>query len=341
MKNLLVLLFLFSSIFTWSQVGGESSYNFMNQPFSARLASLGGKPLTILDDVNQPFFNPSVISQNLDNKISVNYLNYLADINYASVSYSRFINKHFGSLYGNISYVDNGQFLNTNSQGEILGDFTSKNITFTIGYARNLPWSNIYAGANLKLISSFIENYSSNGIAIDFGLIYFSDSQPFRITALLRNYGYQFNSFLDQREDLPLDIALGFSYDLSDLPLRWYVTMDNLQKWDISADNPSDVQNTLDSGVEKDKITFLSNASRHFIVGAEFFPKGNFNLRLGYNFRRAREFRLIESRTFSGLNFGFGLKMGRYKFHYAYSKYHPASNSSTFSLDINLDSNIR
>jgi hypothetical protein len=342
MRSFYFPLLVFISIFqSFSQIGGEKVYNFLNIPTSARQAALGGKTLTVLDDVNQPLWNPATVSQNLDNKISVNYVDFLGSVKHISISYARFFDKHIGAFYINVSAVDYGNFKRTNADGDILGDFNSRDFFLNIGYSRNLPWTDFYIGANFKFINSTIDNYNSNGIATDISLIYHNDNKPFIITAVLRNFGYQINMFNESTENLPLDVLLGFSYDLTDLPLRWYVTLDNLQKWKVSTENPSDVETSLNSGTSSSKISFLGNTIRHFIIGAEFFPKGKFNLRFGYNFRRARELRLVERRTFSGLNFGFGLKMGRYKIHYSYSKYHPASNTNTFSLDINLDSNIR
>ncbi|MEN8827859.1 MAG: penicillin-binding protein, partial [Flavobacteriales bacterium] len=60
-------------------------------------------------------------------------------------------------------------------------------------------------------------------------------------------------------------------------------------------------------------------------------------IRAGYNFKRARELALQNVRTFSGVSLGFGVKMNKFKFNYAYSKFHAAANASTFSLLINLD----
>jgi hypothetical protein len=34
---------------------------------------------------------------------------------------------------------------------------------------------------------------------------------------------------------------------------------------------------------------------------------------------------------------GFGIKMNRFKFNYAHSKFHSATNVNTFSLEIDLD----
>ena len=80
MKKIIQLIFLIS-LSSFSQVGGESIYNFLNLTGSAKQAALGGNTLTLLDDVNQPLWNPSVINQNLDNQLSLNYMNYLADLN--------------------------------------------------------------------------------------------------------------------------------------------------------------------------------------------------------------------------------------------------------------------
>jgi len=62
MKKTVLLLFMFS-LNMFPQVGGESVYNFLNLTGSARQAALGGNVLTLLDDVNQPVWNPSTINQ--------------------------------------------------------------------------------------------------------------------------------------------------------------------------------------------------------------------------------------------------------------------------------------
>lgn len=341
MKFRLLIFFCITTFFTFSQVGGETIFNFLNVPTSARQAALGGKILTLYDDINQPIWNPSTINQELDNKISVNYINFLADINYGSVNYAHFFSKRFGTLHGGITFVDYGKFIAADENGIETGTFKSRDLAASIGYARNLPWSNFYAGANFKVISSTIDTYTSNGVAFDFALLYHNIKKPYILTAVIRNVGYQINAFDETKESLPLAIEIGGSYKLKDIPLKWHFTVDNLQQWNVSVENPSDEESNIGGDSSNKKITFLNNTFRHFVVGAEFFPDKGFNLRLGYNFRRARELRLTETRTFSGFTAGFGLKLGKMKFNYAFSKYHPASNSSTFSLQIDLNSRIR
>jgi hypothetical protein len=68
--------------------------------------------------------------------------------------------------------------------------------------------------------------------------------------------------------------------------------------------------------------------------GVELFLK-SFNLRLGYNFRRAEE---LDSGTaqFLWCSLGFGLKFNKLKFNYSYSRYTLAGNTSLFGLTINF-----
>ena len=75
---------------------------------------------------------------------------------------------------------------------------------------------------------------------------------------------------------------------------------------------------------------------RHVIIGAELFPEKGFNIRLGYNFRRAEELRIVDQRHFSGISAGFGLRFGKVKLDYSYSRYTVAANTSLFGLTINF-----
>jgi len=336
MKKIIQLIFLIS-FSSFSQVGGESIYNFLNLTGSAKQAALGGKTLTLLDDVNQPLWNPSTINLGIDNQLSVNYMNYLADVNLTSVSFAHMINRNFGTLHGGITYLNYGKFIGADENGIETGTFKAYDLAFSLGYSYNIFKTDFFIGANVKLINSVIENYSSFGVGADIALLYFNEYDPYAITLVVRNIGYQVTVFDESREKLPLQIDLGASYSLENVPLTWHFTFDNLQQWNISESNPSNAIIDIDGAITDEKISFFDNTIRHLSVGAEFFPKGAFNIRLGYNFRRAKELQLIDKRTFSGFTAGFGLKMNKLKFNYAFSKYHPASNVSTFSLQINLN----
>lgn len=337
-KNKVLLLIFFLSICSVkAQVGGEEIYQFLNLSTSARQIALGGDVLTLLDDVNQPIWNPSVINKDLDNKLSLNYTSYLAGINIGSLSYAKTISRRFGTIHSSIKYLDYGTLIGADEQGNETGNFNANDIALSIGYAVNLPWTNLYLGSNIRIINSNIANFSSTGISTDLALLYNNPYQPFTVTLVARNIGTQVQTFNGKQERLPFRLALGGSFQLEHVPLKWYVTLDNLQQWNLSVPNPSDQTTDLEGNVTEEEVGFIGNTLRHFVIGAELFPKSAINIRLGYNFRRAAELKLQNARTFSGISFGFGLKMNKFKLNYAYSKFHSAANASTFSLLIDLD----
>ncbi|QMU64256.1 MAG: type IX secretion system protein PorQ [Flavobacteriaceae bacterium] len=339
MKSRIVFIFLTLYPFlVYTQVGGEQIYQFLNLSTSSKQVALGGEILTLIDDVNQPIWNPSVINAELDNQLAVNYTNYLAGINIGSASYAKVISRRFGTIYGNIQYLNYGTLIGADENGNETGTFNASDIALSAGYAFNLPWTNIYMGFNVKLISATISNFTSYGFATDLSILYNSPYKPFRVTLVLRNLGRQIKSFNGITERLPLKVAIGFDYQLEHVPLKWYVTIDNLQKWNISVPNPSEQTVDLEGNITNEGGSFIGNAIRHFIVGAELFPENAINLRVGYNFRRARELKLQNARSFSGISFGFGIRMNKLKFNYAFSKYHTASSTSTIGINIDLDS---
>ena len=337
MKQFLSIFFLLYISSLKGQVGGESVYQFLNLSSSARQIALGGETLNIMDDVNQPIWNPSVINTEMDNKVSVNYSSYLSGINIGSISFAKTFSRRFGTFHGSIKYLDYGSLIGADELGVETGSFSANDIAISLGYAYNIPRSNIFIGANLKFINATISNYTSFGTAIDVAILYFSEYKPYSMTIVARNIGTQLKSFNGLQEKLPLKVSFGFSYRLQYVPLKWYGTLDNLQQWDISVSNPSNETIDLEGNITKENINFLNNMFRHIIVGAELFPDSLINIRAGYNFRRARELALQNARTFSGLSLGFGIKMNKIKFNYAYSKFHAAANASTFSLLIDLD----
>ncbi len=327
----------FVCLFGYSQTGGTNTLSFLNTSANARQTALGGKILTLLGNVDQPKWNPATINLDLDRNISVNYTSYLADISIGSVSYAQRFSRYSQTFHSNITYVNYGTLIAADTEGNETGTFNASDIAISLGYSYQIPTTNIHVGGNLKFIHGAIANFSTNAFALDFGAIYYHSSKPYIFSLVLRNIGTQLTSFNGEIEKLPFEIAIGGSYLLENVPIRGYVTIDNLQKWNISTSNPSNNSIDLDGNVTKEDISFIDNAFRHVIIGAELFPKRAINLRVGYNFRRSRELQLQNVRTFGGVSFGFGLRMNKVKLNYAYSQFHSASNVSTFGISIDLN----
>jgi len=333
---LYLTIFLLGTV-AYSQVGGQSVYKFLNLVVSPRQAALGGKVLTIYDyDVNQANFNPASINPDMDNRLSVNYGSYYGEVRYGTASYAYTYDRHVQTFHAGVNYVNYGKFDGYDENGNATASFTGSEIALSFGYAYNIPFTDFHIGASGKLISSSLESYSSFGGALDLGGVYIDEENDINYAVVVRNLGMQFKPYEDTREKLPLEIMAGISQELQNVPIRWHLTLENLQQWKVSFANPARAQNNIDGGSTPEKVSFFNNALRHVILGAELFPKKGFNIRLGYNFRRGEELRLLEQRNFSGISAGVGLKMGRLKFDYSYSRYALGANTSLFGLTINF-----
>ncbi len=336
-KDRYIYILLFFTTLSYSQIGGKYTYQFLNLVTSPRQAALGGKILTLYDyDVNQAIYNPATINPDMDNHLSVNYGNYFGEVTYGTAAYAYTWDRHVQTFHMGVNYVNYGTFEGRDEAGILTGDFTGSEIAVSFGYAYNIPWTDIYIGANGKLISSTLESYNSLGGAIDIGAIYVDKDNDINIALAVRNIGFQFTTYAGQQEPLPLEILAGISQELENVPIRWHLTLENLQQWNIAFSNPNRAEQSIDGTTEEERVSFFNNALRHVILGAELFPGKSFNLRLGYNFRRGEELRIEERRTFSGVTAGVGLRFNNLRFDYSYSRYTLAANTSLFGLMINF-----
>jgi len=336
-KTFLFHLILLSAT-GFSQIGGKYVYQFLNLAQSPRQAALGGKTVTVVDyDVNQAFYNPATINAEMHNRLSTNYGNYFGEVSYGTAAYAYTYDRHLQTFHAGISYINYGTFEGRDELGNLTSDFTGSEAALSVGYAYNLPWTDVYVGANAKLISSTLESYNSWGAAIDLGFLYIDEPNDINYGFTVRNLGFQIRPYEDTREKLPLSIDAGISQLMENVPLRWHLTFENLQQWNIAFSNPNRAEGNLDGTSQEEKVSFFNNALRHLILGAELFPQKGFNIRLGYNFRRSEELRIIEQRSFSGISVGFGIKFGKVKFDYSYSRYTAAANTSLFGLMIDLN----
>lgn len=340
LKIIIYTAFLLINLVSYSQIGGKSVYQFLNLVTSPRQAALGGKVITIYDnDVNQVHFNPATINGEMDNHLAVNYGSYFGEVTYGTAAYAYTYDRHLQTFHAGVNYVNYGKFDGYDENGVKTSTFTGSEIAVSFGYAYNIPFSNFYVGANAKLISSTLESYNSFGGAADIGALFIDERNDVNWALVIRNIGTQFTTYEETREKLPLEILVGVSQLMENVPIRWHVTLENMQQWNIAFSNPNRAQGSLDGGSTPEKVSFFNNALRHLVLGAELFPTKGFNLRLGYNFRRAEELRILEQRNFSGISVGFGLKVNNFKFNYSYSRYTLAANTSLFGLTIDFSNN--
>lgn len=333
----MLFLMMSTTVSVFAQLGGNATYQFLNLMSSPRQAALGGKVITNVDnDVTQALYNPATINVEMDNQLALNYANHLGDIRYGTAAYAYTVDRRTQTFHAGVTYINYGNFEGYDENGNSTGDFTGNEAALSIGYALQIGFSDFYAGANVKLISSKLEQYNSFGAALDFGVIYINEYLDFNAALVVRNIGTQLTTYAGLNEPLPFEIDFGMSQTLENVPIRWHLTLENLQQWPIATANPARATTDLNGNQTQEKVGFLSQLIRHTLLGLELFPKKGFNLRMGYSFRRAEELRIIDQRNFSGLSFGIGLKFNKLRFSYTHARYSLASNTSFLGMQIDL-----
>lgn len=336
-RNLFLLILFLSATAASSQVGGRATYQFLNLVNNPRQAALGGKVITNYDyDPTQALFNPATINPEMDNQLSVNYTNYIGDVNYGTASYAYLWDRRTQVLHAGVTYLNYGQFQGFDEQGEPTSTFGGSEVALSLGHARNIPYTDFHVGVNAKFISSKLEQYSSFGVALDIGVMYLYEDWDLHVTGVVRNLGTQLTPYEETFERLPLEVILGISQTLENIPIRWHFTLENMQRWRVAIANPNREITDLEGNTTEEKINFIDQAFRHMIFGIEVFPESGFNLRLGYNVRRAEELRIIDQRAFSGLSAGFAIKLKKMRFSYTYARFNRAAASGYLGLNIDL-----
>jgi len=323
-KNIYLISFLFFSIL-FSQ-NGEQAYQFMNLPTSARQAALGGNVNSVRDaDPNLTLANPATMNTKMEHQIGLSYASYLADIKYGTASYVYPIQEDQSYLSFGARFVDYGSFKQTDIIGTETGTFNAKDLALTVGYAYKIG-DFITAGTSVSYINSTIESYTSSAIAADLGVFFHDEDYNNNISFVIKNFGFQLKKFNEIKEELPLQINLGYSFKPEFIPVEFSATLHNLQTFDIS--DPTDKNNN--------ETGFFKKALDHVSLGAELFPEKSFNIRLGYNFKKGSELATEDVRNFSGLSFGIGLKISSLKIDYSHIRYNTAGNMNMIGLKIDL-----
>jgi hypothetical protein len=340
MKALLLTLLLIGYPFglLFSQIGGDGTYRFLDLTNSAKVAALGGTQIAFTDnDLDLTFYNPSLLSDSMRNQLSINYVSYIAGIGIGYAAFSPNISGPNSFAIG-IYYVNYGKFEGASEEGQLTGSFGAAEYAVNLFYSRVIT-PQLRAGINLKPIFSSFESYNSFGLASDFGITYTTKNGLSATSFVLKNIGSQITTYYKNgdHENLPWDIQIGFSKKLAHAPIRFLVTANHLNKWDLSYQNQtSDETSTVDPSAG-----FASLLMRHFIFGAEILPGQHLTLRLGYNYQRQKELSVAERPGLVGFSAGIGVKIAKFSLNYGISSYHLAATVHYFSLATNLSQFIR
>jgi hypothetical protein len=340
---IIAFIVCFHCLAAQAQVGGTSTYSFLNLAPSPQVAALGGK-VNAVQDCNPAlaFYNPALLDSTANNHLSLNYVNYLGGINFGYVAYARSY-RRVGSLAAGLHYVHYGKFTGADESGLLTGDFTAAEYAFTFSYANCLPWldSVFTVGINVKPLLSVFERYTSYGLLSDAGITYRHPNRLFTAALVLRNMGGQLTPYADGvREPVPFEIQLGLSQRLKYAPFRFSVVMQHLEKARLGYggnNSPAPAGQGQDNqDVKNGAGLFADEAMRHLLFGLECFPFKGLVLRAGYNYNHRQDMKVASHTGMVGFSWGLGLHISRWHIDYARYCWHLAGASNHFSLNVDL-----
>ena len=302
-----------------AQPSDLSGFSFLRLEPSARAAALGGSFSAVYgDDVNALFYNPASLNEETHGALSLSYLNHLSDLNAGFIAYSRHVGG-VGSLGAGLRFLSYGELEAADENGERTGTFTAADVALTVGGARAYG-ERLRYGASVHAVLSSIDVYRASALALDLGALYAIPSRRLTLSLSVHHLGLTLSSLGTTRDELPLDVRISLAKRLRYLPLLLSVTGYNLH----------------DVGERAEGATGLDAALRHLAFGGEFQFSDAFHLRVGYNHRRHQELKMSSRLDLAGVGLGFGLRIARFGFDYAFNSWSTLGGLHQFTLRTRL-----
>jgi len=324
----------------YGQAGGHV-YQFLENPYNARIEALGGKVISNPEnDISLVHQNPALLTSGMDGQLAMNSVFYYAGINYGASQYA-FRTNRLGMVSTGAQYMYYGKFTEANEAGVKTGEFTAGDVALNASWAYIID-SAFTVGVSVKPVFSILHTYRSVGLGISGGVLYSSSSGLFNAAFVVDNLGTQITRYHDDdpRGPLPLNISLGLTQRLEHAPFRFSLTAQHLETPNLTYDLPEEnVQ--LDLLTEEEPQENIVDRSidyfmRHVVVGVEFLPSDNFYFALGYNFRRREELKVEDKPGFVGFSWGAGLHLKRFSISYGRAAYHLSGGTNYVSIVMNL-----
>lgn len=297
----------------YAQNGGGHVYAFLDLSPSASYAAVGGAaPSTYIPGPNSALMNPALPDSLSHQSAAINMVQYVADARYGSALYSHSI-RHL-QITGGAMMLNYGNMDLTDEAANVLGTFSCRDAMVFASASRQLR-TNIRAGVSAKYITSKLESYHSQGLAMDIGLMLALPSQKMDVGLAVRNAGFQITTYSHTREHLPLDIQLGISKILLHAPIRLMLTAHSLQHPKLAG-------------------SFGESLANHFNIAAELFPEGVVSLKGGFSFQRHNELRVSGGSPFPGFSMGLDVRLKRFSLQYSRQCISPAASANMITAEV-------
>ena len=336
LRFLLLFGFICFGVFsTQAQIGGQKAYDYLNLPTSAVVTGLGGVNITNpISDVNMFLSNPALLNEELAGKVSLNYHDYYAGVNFTSLAYADEIGKA-GMWSGAVQYLSYGEFDAYDPAGASLGTFAANEFAVSVGHNHSIDHFSI--GANMKFASSNIGSFNSSALLFDVGGLFRHPNGNFTAGLTFKNVGFVLKEYNDDSDsELPLDVQAGITFKPKHMPFRLSITGRQLNSGDITFFDPN---GNISPNAEEPET--FDKVFRHIVIGPELLLSKNVNIRFGYNHLVRKELRLEQTSGGAGFSFGLMFRIKAFEFNWSKAYYHVAGGTNFLTLTYDLNNVVK
>ncbi len=302
-----------------------NAFTSLQQPSFAKIAALGGVNASFFQGANSFFlYNPALLSAAANGYLSLSYALLPGGAGLSNANYN-FTVGNAGTFGAALQYLSYGPIQGYDHTGMPTTVFTPNDFTVSLTHARQA--NNFRLGAALKFANTSIIGYNGNAILFDLGGVFVHPEKDFTVGMVIKNFGFVTREFSPTgNTTLPFEVQLGTSFKPLHMPIRFSVTLQQLNQWNLMRED--EVINSLNTG--------LDNFFRHVVLGAEVILSEHVSLLTGYNHLRRKDLRLDGTGGFSGFSIGTSIAVKAFALVYALGGYHVAGNTHTFTLAANL-----
>lgn len=330
-------IFLITRVFSQT-LGGSSVFNFLKLSNTPQITALGGVNVSqTTNDVGLSFNNPALLKPEMHTQMNAVFNNFYGGIKVYHLSlgyHSEKLNTNFSC---GLNYFGYGNISETDASGNMLGNFRPTDWVMQVSASRSYldKWN---YGGTLKFISSNYGQYSSNGVAMDVGVLYQDSSKLFSASILAKNLGFQLRKYDGtEPDDLPFDLQVGITKRLRSAPFSFSLTAQKLHQFNILYnDSVFNNENGFVNGSTK-KFSF-NKLVNHFVLASTIYLGDRVEAIVGYNFLRRHELNIGNSGNgLNGFSLGAGVLFGKLQIRYARAYYQNNSAFNQVGLNMKLN----
>ncbi len=324
---------------TGQTLGGNSVFNFLKLSNTPQLTALGGVNISQpSDDIGLAFNNPALLKPSMHTQMNAVFNDFYSGIKVYHLSLGYRNEKINTNFSWGLNYFDYGNVSETDASGNVFGKFRPRDWVMQVSASRAYMEKWNY-GATLKFISSSYGQYSSNGLALDIGILFHDSSKLFSASVVAKNMGTQLKKYEGtDADDLPFDLQIGLTKRLAKAPFSFSLTAQRLQQFDISYnDTLFNNENGFENGNDK-KFSF-DKLLNHFVLATTVYLGDKVEVMAGYNFLRRKELGFGDTGNgLNGFSLGAGVLLGKLQIRYARAYYQNNSAFNQLGLNLKLNS---